>query len=610
MFEFFSRELLRVVETKKTDEGSSVFSDALVVPPQGQLRENGGRIDMSIFNQLIDFESSTIPPSVLDVDEDWAFENPLVIKAVYPRLASVQAPAPVVKDILDNGFLSTLDNLWQITQTFSADDTDFDSVDHFYLHSPDRLADSESDPEKKSSLSRVERFQLQSVARSVLGGQVRKQTAKGIKVERYAICHCHRRVKDVEKGVEVYKHDITGKAGYAGLQKCSSVHVCPVCSSRITEIRRKELQTAIDMHVEGGGEVLHMVLTIPHSRFDSLSTILGQMIQAKRDFYNAPRYITRKTVRGIKLPPTGWSIDHGVIGRVDSLEITYGRNGWHPHYHVLLFLDKPLLTEDENEQILSVKMSTLEALKHATTEQEVKKIRKKCKKIISLIMKPYKDPLFEIWETACVAAGLDKPDADAFALQGGNEAGMYVAKFGDEDKGKWVPGAGASMELAKGSNKSARAERSLTPFDMLRNIIAGDDVYRFMLSTCLMSYGCNCELTYTDLFFSYAGATRGKKQLHWSLGLKKRFGLDEKDDDEINTHVDAKDIWLAGLDVDDWRFTMRFGMRARLLDLAEKGGVAAVKEYKKIVSVFDEHSLLCGPAFARGALDDLLSKYN
>lgn len=39
------------------------------------------------------------------------------------------------------------------------------------------------------------------------------------------------------------------------------------------------------------------------------------------------------------------SFMHNFVGMVSSVEITYGKNGWHPHIHMLVCSDKEIPTE-------------------------------------------------------------------------------------------------------------------------------------------------------------------------------------------------------------------------------------------------------------------------
>ena len=65
--------------------------------------------------------------------------------------------------------------------------------------------------------SRVQRFALQSVARSILP---ESRTAKCLRI----------RAHDCD--VQVWKSKEHGTASYGGLQTCGSVWACPVCAAK------------------------------------------------------------------------------------------------------------------------------------------------------------------------------------------------------------------------------------------------------------------------------------------------------------------------------------------------------------------------------------------
>mgnify|MGYP000119489705 CR=1 FL=1 len=84
----------------------------------------------------------------------------------------------------------------------------------------------------------ADRFALQSVARSILP---KSRTAKCLRIRAY------------QRDVEVWKSKEHNTASYGGLQTCGSVWTCPVCSSKIAERRRVEIQGAIATHRAQGG---------------------------------------------------------------------------------------------------------------------------------------------------------------------------------------------------------------------------------------------------------------------------------------------------------------------------------------------------------------------
>ncbi len=249
--------------------------------------------------------------------------------------------------------------------------------------------------------ARLERFALQSVARSIL------RYSKNSRVAR-----CLRVVQSRDGLVDVVKSVKHCTCNFKGLQTCASVWACPICSAKISERRKLELIHALDSHKASGGDVLLLTLTSPHYLGDVLDDVLAGQALALHHF-NAGANVT-KFNRSI-----------GLIGQIRALEVTHGRlravnNGWHPHYHILLFVDSGL---------------DLEYLRGV---------------------------FFERWVNACLKAGLKAPSLKhGIRLDDGSKAAAYCSKWGLES------------EMTKGHIK--KANDGETPFDLLRAVLANKD---------------------------------------------------------------------------------------------------------------------------------------
>lgn len=137
------------------------------------------------------------------------------------------------------------------------------------------------------------------------------------------VAYCGRFPTSTGGGVGVRLRD--GVAGFAGLQTCGSVWVCPVCNAKIMRRRGLEIGSSVDAWVGEGRQVAFMTFTVRHTKRDSLATVWASIAKA-----------WRRVVQG-----KGWQTDqmkHGIEGFVKVIEVTYGRNGWHVHVHSLLFL--------------------------------------------------------------------------------------------------------------------------------------------------------------------------------------------------------------------------------------------------------------------------------
>lgn len=111
-------------------------------------------------------------------------------------------------------------------------------------------------------------------------------------------------------------------ATYSGLETCSSVWLCAVCSAKISERRRVELGAAV---AAWKGEVVLATYTIRHRSADDLGRSVDGLLKARR--------LARSGEWSQK-----FNSRYGVGGSVRALEVTHGQNGWHPHIHELLFV--------------------------------------------------------------------------------------------------------------------------------------------------------------------------------------------------------------------------------------------------------------------------------
>ena len=158
--------------------------------------------------------------------------------------------------------------------------------------------------------------------------------------------------------------------------------------------------------------------------------------------------------------------------------------------------------------------------------------------------------LYMRWAAYCQKAGLGMPSyAHGIKLDDGTKASDYVTKWGLED------------EMTKGHTKKAKAGGE-TPFDLLRAALADRQDKQAMA-----------------LFREFSECFKGKRQLSWSNGLKARFFVDEKTDDELAAEKEDRAVLLGLLTVDQWRDVLKVDGRGVLLDIAAKGGWPHVQKY-------------------------------
>ncbi len=151
----------------------------------------------------------------------------------------------------------------------------------------------------------------------------------------------------IQSDVEVSRRLDPDKGGahYHGLVRCGSWSACPVCSAAIAARRGQEIEEAIRKHLESGGEVLMVTVTLRHHKGHSFRELMEVLNDSWRYMKAGGSWQGGKRRRdGTRR--MGWKERIGYVGAISGTEATYGNtHGWHPHKHVLFFLEKPIPVE-------------------------------------------------------------------------------------------------------------------------------------------------------------------------------------------------------------------------------------------------------------------------
>jgi hypothetical protein len=118
-----------------------------------------------------------------------------------------------------------------------------------------------------------------------------------------------------------------GRACYSGLYRCGDFWRCPSCRVTLGIRRARQIESALRQHVDAGGSSLLATYTVPHTRDEALLVVLDRLSGTWR------RY-----AMGVWRDVVG----RFYVGNIRALEVVHGVNGWHPHYHVLVFVSPGL----------------------------------------------------------------------------------------------------------------------------------------------------------------------------------------------------------------------------------------------------------------------------
>ena len=356
--------------------------------------------------------------------------------------------------------------------------------------------------------ARAERFELQAVARDLL-------RRRGAALGHAFPANYHKTAKCLytpfDKQVHVYRSQQHGNAFYGGLVVCAKPG-CPVCAAKVSERRRVEIAHAFDWAYNNGKKVIMLTFTHPHRAWDPLADQLKRQSQAFAKL--------RAGNPWKRILPDGYE------GLIRSLEVTYGRNGWHPHLHEAWIVDK---------------------------DADVSELRRK-------VLKRWFRVLCRVGMVTLPPSGNGKRFAALRAfwkrsvdVMDNASTSDYLAKHDEASKGAW----GVDREIAKASSKKGR-RAGRTPFQLLAACRDGDEKAG-------------------RLYVDYVEAIKGKPPVFWSQGLKALVGVDELNDQQIAERHDDKADVLGLLDMDDWRMVRRAGYRAHLLQAAEEAGWPGVQ---------------------------------
>lgn len=282
---------------------------------------------------------------------------------------------------------------------------------------------------------------------------------------------------------------------YGNLMTCGSVWHCPICAGKVSEHRRSELVQAVEYWKSQGADVLLLTLTVPHYSHQKLQVVLNGLTDALRKMTYSK----------------GWrslSKSIGLHGRIRALEVTYGENGWHPHFHLLLF------TYRQNDLV----------------------------KLQSEIL--------GLWKSSCLKASLPEPNHHGVKVDNGTLAAQYVGKWGIEH------------EMTKGHIKKSNAGYS--PFDLLRVYLGNSPSGRFHEAD-----PDRAAALFRDYAKAFKG--RRQLVWSQGLRDDLLSCAPEITDEEIADHVDQDAELFALIPIQVWKVILGRNLRGQVLEKCREG---------------------------------------
>jgi len=340
-------------------------------------------------------------------------------------------------------------------------------------------------------------FRLQSVARKVW------------RDSRTAAC-CVKRVPGMN--VEIHVNEEKHRAKYAHLMRCASVWQCPVCANQITMRRRDELAKVIRVMMKYTVPVM-VSYTVRHQRIDPLHDTLMLLSDSWRDLTVLKSWRSKKN---------GFEI----MGYVRALELTWGTaNGWHPHYHVIFFLDLNVCPDAWFQEMQRC-WDRVVGINGGSTHTD------------------YALKMSKVY------------DAD--------EAAAYQQKWGIELSAKKEGGV-SDWSIASEMTRGQIAKKTLAP---------GERLTPFGMMAMMFSDSERGPAYWQYLLKEYGLAIRGQRQLVWSRvpDPRKIAEVTTSDDDQESLLADDPDYSIfMKLSPDEWAAVCKAGYQGVLLDAAADG---------------------------------------
>lgn len=313
------------------------------------------------------------------------------------------------------------------------------------------------------------------------------------------------------------KRGSDGTAHLSGIETCGSIWSCPVCAAKIRFTRAEEIARGLATHIERGGGALLVTLTLPHDADDKLARTV-QLVSDGFANVNAGR---------------GYADDRaafGILGHIRAFEVTHGANGWHPHLHVVVALERRATADGA---------AALEARWQARWDRW----------LVRMGWRPSKDG---------IGVRVDQIRRDEAAI------GAYMAKLQEGEKLDRSVG----NEMARADLKSARGG-SRVPFEILAD------------------FGSDALADDLDLWQEYQLATKGRSAIRWSKGLRLLLlGTEDEETDEEIAAAEVAGVEIARLTPGLFRqIAARPYGEAYLHVAAEQGGIGGIARYVKALGL-------------------------
>lgn len=384
-------------------------------------------------------------------------------------------------------------------------------------------------------------------------------------------CRWHLQYDVQQVDVLVSKDANESTSCYKGLQNCGSVWMCPVCAARISETRRIELNEALAWAREQGIQPVLVTATSRHRKRDSLEAQLEGMKEARRQMrqWRKLRDVRKKFV----------------LSSITATEVTYGKHGWHTHFHEIFFVENieqfSIVDTYSNEDLKEHNKQVRRLKKQGLLDHEIDAELRIQELTEEFTMNRSKEDLAvevlknlgQEWVKALQANGLDGVEKYAWDCQDASVAGSYVAKWGAAEELTLASKKyGKKADLDRGILAAEHGSKEMQTIEELEDRRNRKNAEKHENDSRNPSELLVDAVVYKDkeaakLWRHYAKNFKGRMQLTWSRGLKDRIGINDIDDEEAAQEDALEMIELTQIDAFVWSYAKH--RRLLILDVAE-----------------------------------------
>lgn len=307
---------------------------------------------------------------------------------------------------------------------------------------------------------------------------------------------------------EGVKVSFDGDRGFIeNVATCKQVHTCPICAKIAAQKWAKTITKICAVAARDGLSALMLVVTGKHKLSDPFKPLLEGVIESWRFVFSGDRSGERECLARVK-----YQIKH--------IEVRYSSNGYHPHLHILLFVDERDMSTEEK----------------AIFED----------KLAQVIYSRYKSKLERLGFTVEPVGYYCEP------VKIWGAAKKYIHKI--------------EMELTQSENK--QSEYSYSMFQLLALYKQGQKTV----------FGRPIE----DIYREYAAGMKWRRNYTISENLLKELGIDLKALEELENDSQEKQespVLLATVDTQLWWYLVRTKQVIDLLHVADTGDSGKVEAF-------------------------------